>query len=77
MERQAEIEIYVKDCSNDRVLAWVESVVGALGQPEEVGADGAMVYPSPIGPVIVNPNIKGGSFGSVWFNTSHSPWIEY
>ncbi len=72
MERQPDIEIYVRGCSTERLVAWLESVVGPLGPLEAAGA--AIVYPSRIGPVVLTPRIKGGPFVSVWFNSPNTPW---
>ena len=72
MEQQTAIEIYIKDCPNDRLFAWIESAVGPLGNPEEIGD--ATLYPSPLGPVIITPNIQDGPFVGVEFIMPHSPW---
>ena len=72
MQRQPEIEVYLCDCTEERLVAWLESVVGPLGEPEDAGA--SIVYSSTIGPVVVTPGIEGGPFVGVWFNTSHTPW---
>jgi hypothetical protein len=72
LERQLEIEIYVRDCSNEQLIAWIESAIGPLGQPEH--AREAVVYPSLFGPVILTPGTDGGPFVSIWFNTPQSPW---
>jgi hypothetical protein len=72
LQRQPEIEVYLCDCTEERLVAWLESVVGPLGEPEEPGA--SIVYSSTIGPVVVTPGIEGGPFVGVWFNTSRTPW---
>ena len=72
MERQPEIEVYLRDCPMERLVAWLRSAIGTLEAPEEAGA--AVVYASAIGPVVVTPGIEGGPFLGVWFNTPHSPW---
>ena len=72
VERQPEIEIYVRDCPKTQLTAWLVSVIGPLGQPEVAGT--STTYPSAIGPVVVTSGIEDGPFVSVWFNTPHSPW---
>lgn len=72
MKRQPEIEFYIRDCSPERLLAWLESVVGPLAPAEAAGA--ATVYPSRIGPVVVTPGIEAGPFVGVWFNSPDTPW---
>jgi hypothetical protein len=72
LEPQPEIEIYLRDCPAERLVAWLESVVGPLGRDE--AASSALVYPSSIGPVVVRPQIEGGPFVAVWFNGPNSPW---
>jgi len=68
LERQLEIEIYVRDCPNERLIAWIESAIEPLGQPEHAGE--AVAYPSLLGPVILAPGTEGSPFVSIWFNTS-------
>lgn len=72
MGRQHEIEIYIRGCSISQLLAWIETVVGAVSPPQEAGA--AMVYATRVGPLIITPSVEGGPFMSVWFNTPASPW---
>jgi hypothetical protein len=72
LERQLEIEIYLRDCPSERLVEWLRSVVGPLKDPVKVGA--AVVYPSAVGSVVVTPNIEDGPFVGVWFNTHSSPW---
>lgn len=72
MERQPEIEFYVRDCPSDRLLAWLESVVGRVAPVEAAGA--ATIYSSRIGPVVVTFRIEGGPFVGVWFNSPDTPW---
>ena len=72
LDRQPEIEIYLRDCTYERLLAWLEAVVGPLG-PAEVAGE-AMVYSSSVGPVVVRPEIEGCPFVGVWFNSPKTPW---
>lgn len=72
MERQSQIEIYVRDCSIAEVLAWAGSRLGRVGTPEAAGD--ATVYETSCGPLIVTPAIEGGPFVSLWFNTPRTPW---
>jgi hypothetical protein len=72
MKRLNDIEIFIRNCPNDRLLTWIETAIGSLGPPEDAGD--AQVYPSLIGAVIVTP-VEDGTFTGVWFNISHSPWL--
>lgn len=72
MKRQPEIEVYLRDCPTERLVAWLRAVIGPLEDPVEAGA--AIVYPSAIGAVVVTPCIEDGPFVGVWFNTNRSPW---
>lgn len=72
MTRQRELEIYVRGCRLEDILAWAEIRLGALAAP--VAAGDATVYDSPRGPLIVTPEIEGGPFVSLWFNTPSAPW---
>jgi hypothetical protein len=66
------IEIYVRDCPPERLIAWPESIVDPLAPAEPAGA--ATVYPSRIGPVVVTPRMEDGPFLGVWFNGPDCPW---
>jgi hypothetical protein len=72
--RHCEIEIYVRDCSGEQLISWIESAVGPLGPPEHAGE--AAVYPSLLGPVIITSGIEGGPFTSIWFNMSQNLWAN-
>lgn len=72
MDRQPEIEVYLRDCPMERLVAWLRSIIGPLEDPVEAGA--AVVYRSAIGPIVVTPSIDDGPFVGVWFNTRCSPW---
>ena len=72
MKQQTGIEIYVKDCSNEQRVAWIESAFGTLGTPEDMG--GMTLYASSPGPIIISDNIEDRTFASVWFKTPQSPW---
>jgi hypothetical protein len=72
MERQTEIEIFIRDCPKARLLVWIENLIGTLGTPNSVGE--STTYPSPVGTVVVTPNVDGGPFQSVKFNTADTPW---
>jgi hypothetical protein len=72
IERQRDIQIYIRDCPPERLIGWLESVVGPLDDPEPAGS--AVVHRSSNGSVVVTPRIEDGPFVSVWFNTPGSPW---
>jgi hypothetical protein len=72
MDKQREIEIYVRDCTVADLLAWAGSRLGNLAGPDAAGD--ATVYESPCGPLIVTPAIEDGPFISLWFNTPRTPW---
>jgi hypothetical protein len=46
LERQPEIEVYLRDCPTERPVAWLVSAVGPLGRPETTRD--AVVYPLPL-----------------------------
>ena len=72
MQSQLDIEIYVRDCAIEKLLAWARSRLGRLDPPESV--DGAVtVYPSLTGRLVVTSGIED-DFISLWFNTPTSPW---
>lgn len=72
MERQPEIEIYLRDCPSERLLSWLDSKIGQLGQAEEAGA--AAIYQTTSGAIVVTPNVEDGPFVGVWFNLPDTPW---
>jgi hypothetical protein len=74
VERQPEVEVYLRDCPVERVLAWVREAVGPLTGPFDCG--GVVAYHPATGPgaVVVTPSVEGGPFLGVWFNTPARPW---
>jgi hypothetical protein len=73
MKRQTDIEIYVRDCPIERIVAWLETVVGPVGKGEACGE--AFAHATSIGTVVITPQIEGGPFVGVWFPTPNSPWL--
>ena len=72
MERQPEVEVYLRGCPAERVLAWVREAVGPLAGPFDCG--GATAYHPATGAVVLTPGVEGGPFLGVWFNTPARPW---
>ena len=72
MERQPEVEVYLRGCPAERVLAWVRETVGPLAGPFDCGA--ATAHHPTAGAVVLTPGIEGGPFLGVWFNTPAGPW---
>lgn len=72
MSTSADIEIFVRDCNEHRLVEWMRSRLGILTGPLSDGA--THTYDSPCGPIIVTPAIESGPFTGVWFNTTSSPW---
>lgn len=72
LQRQTSIEFFVRDCSTERLFAWLESVLGELGPVEALVI--TTICDSQIGSVVVTPNIEGGPFMSVWFISARTPW---
>jgi hypothetical protein len=71
VKRQADVEVYLRDCPLERAVAWVQSVSGPLTGPVDCG--GPVAYHPPDGAVVLTPGLDGG-FLSVWFNTPRHPW---
>ena len=67
-----DVEIYLRDCTLDRAVAWAASQVGPLLGPFDCGK--AITYHPAIGSVVITSSIEGGAFLSLWFNTSARPW---
>lgn len=73
MEKQPDIEIYLKECPMDKLVEWLTSLFGNIEPPLEAGD--SEVFHSSIGPIIITPTIEDSEFISVWFNTPNSPWL--
>ena len=73
MEKQPDIEIYLKECPMDKLVEWLTSLFGKIESPLEAGD--SEVFHSSIGPIIITPTIEDSEFISVWFNTPNSPWL--
>lgn len=72
MVKSVEIEIFVRDCAERRLLEWAGTKLGPLSGPHD---DGTLIsYDSPRGPVAVIYDIEGGPFLGLWFNTPRTPW---
>jgi len=72
MERQNEIEIYVRDCALEDMLQWAGAKLGGLSKFSSAGD--ITIYESPCGLLFVTPGIENGPFVSLWFATASSPW---
>jgi len=72
LKRESDIEIFVRDCSIERVRAWARTRVGPIGDAQDDGA--ATIYLTSCGPMIATPSIENGPFMSVWFNSTRTPW---
>ncbi len=60
---KTEIEIYVRGCALEPLLAFVRSLVGPLREPHDAGA--ALIYATASGSVTVTPSIEDGPFMGV------------
>lgn len=74
MERQSEVEVYLRDCPIERALAWVRETVGSVAGPFDCGTAVAYHPTTSPGAVVLTPGVEGGPFLSVWFNTPARPW---
>jgi len=72
MAKSRDIEVFIRDCEEYRLLEWVESRVGPLAGPRD-GGD-ARTYESPCGPVVLTRSMEDGPSASLWFNTPSTPW---
>lgn len=71
MQRQRDVEVYLRDCPLERAAAWVQAVSGPLVGPLDCG--GPVAYHPPAGAVVLTPGVDGAFLG-VWFNTPCRPW---
>jgi hypothetical protein len=66
------IEIVVRDCSLERIAAWLDAIAGPLTTPTDAG--GATVYDTHLGPVVVQPEMEGPGGVGIWFRSAVLPW---
>lgn len=73
---QSDIEIYVRDCSNERLLEWLTSAFGKVVFVDHAGK--MAIYRGRMEgndvPIMLTPGMEGGPFTSVWINSPHRPW---
>jgi len=74
VNRQSDVEIFVRDCPIERVLDWARSSVGALSGPFPTATTIAYHLDVGDGALVFTPNMDDGPFMSVWFNTQSRPW---
>ncbi len=72
MKRQSDINIYVKGCSVDALVQWLDGVIGKLERLPDTGE--LVIYTGKIGPVIFTE--MNDSSLEIWFNTSKTPWAS-
>ncbi|HET7077189.1 MAG TPA: hypothetical protein VFM49_07015 [Chloroflexia bacterium] len=75
---QQGIEIYVRDCSLDRIQDWIQTVLGAITPVDQVNEMSMRIHEAyhagqPI-PIVITSGVADGSFTSVWFNALDMPW---
>ena len=71
MRRQSNIEIYVKGCPTNKLIAWIAQQIGTLDRASAF--DGQIVYDSRIGPVTIA--VEDSSFTSAHFQSADTPWV--
>ncbi len=71
------IEIYVRECSEDEAVAWLQTLFDDLERQEDAIVrtykgtyDGASV------PVQIAERVENGPYTSLWFNAPEMPWDE-
>jgi hypothetical protein len=71
------IEIYVRECSEDEAVAWLQTLFDDLEHQEDAIVrtyegtyDGASV------PVQIAERVENGPYTSLWFNAPEMPWDE-
>lgn len=74
MPGDTDIEIFVEStCAMPALLAWLITVVGALGPPIHGGGQ-VHIYWCAIGPIVITAGVEEGRYISVWFHTDPTPW---
>jgi len=73
MKRQSDIEIYVKGCPNDVLVAWIEKIFGKLKRVPDTSY--MIIYDSEVCRIIITPSDY--SFTSVNFCSAETPWATH
>lgn len=68
------IEIYVSGCAQEQLIAWVDRLIGPLGEPEDAGD--TTIYSGRRGSVFITPD-EAGQFTSLYFPSKYTPWSTH
>ena len=72
MAKHADVEIFVRDCEDARLLAWFEAVAGPARVAWE--REGATGYATAKGEIIVTHRMEDGPFDGIWIPWGRSRW---
>jgi len=73
-----DIEIYIRSCPREKILAWISRVLGPLEKKHE-DTDQTIYHCNHHGhivPVVITDGIAAGPFTGVWFNSDETPWAH-
>ena len=72
MAQHADVEIFVRDCDDGRLLAWFEAVAAPARVAWE--REGATGYATARGEIIVTHRMEDGPFDGIWIPWGRSRW---
>ena len=74
MKRQKDIEIYIKNCPDEALFAWLESIAGNIKIASDEG-DEPTFYDCAFGRFVITKNtLEDESFTSITFCSPERPW---
>ena len=76
MDRNPDIEIYIKNTDAQAITAWLDSLAGQLDKGEQQPNIQHYVwhYEGEAIPVMLHERVVGKAWTSLWFNSSATPW---
>lgn len=76
-QRQPDIEVYIKECSIEEIISWLNSVFGEVKTPTSL--DKASINVSCTSgdstiPLTIYTGAAGKLYTSLWFKSENTPW---
>lgn len=76
-QRQPDIEIYIKDCSIDNIIDWLNTVfdeVNTLSPLDKASINVTCISGDNTIPLTIYTSAAGKLYTSLWFKSEHTPW---
>ena len=74
--RHPDIEIYLKNCSQEQVLTWLKNQCQSVEVVKTSGSTLKLHLSFPMGDTqaTLQQKVSGKAWSSLWFNTNNTPW---